>query len=504
MILALLAPSAARAQLPPVGVPPGVVRVEVDGGFDIWDDRFVNGRSEPLGAALTTQSLAGALVPTLGSTEERIRQITGLAQYQLDLGGLRADVLAERGTAMFGLSLGITRSLAIFGRIPLVRARVQPALDLDPTSANAGPAPGVSEQDDFFQQFDGAISTLSTRLAAGTYDADPALRALAEATLADGGVLRDNLFLLLANPETASPFVPTASSDAGAAITGRVTSLQTTLAGSLGVTGFSAAPGLPAEAATADDIRSLLEDPAGPVRIGTGESIVTFRGDAEAGASYTLVDRWDRGVKRGGLRAAVEGLVRFPTGVRARSDRLLALGTGDGQTDVELRGTVDIGSGTWGARLEAGYNRQFAADLAARVASPSESFAGVDRFANVRLDPGDVVTLAVRPFFRIARTFALIGALEHQRRGRDDVSYLSDADVIPGVDASVLAEGTDARATLLSVGVTYSNPGALRPGGRGLPVDAGGTYERVLSASRGIVPDVHRVRGKFRVYIGVF
>lgn len=504
MILSLLAPSAARAQLPPVGVPPGVVRFEVDGGFDIWDHRFVEGNSQPLGAALTTQSLGSTQIPALGSTEEQIREITGLAQYQLSLGGLTADLIADRGTAMFGLSLGVTRSLAIFGRIPLVRARVQSALDLDPTSANAGLTPDVSEQDAFFQQFDGAISTLSGRLAAGAYDADPALRALAEATLADGGALRDNLFLLLADPESSSPFVPIASSEAGSAITGQVVSLQTTLAGNLGVTGFSAAPVLPAEAATEDDIRFLLEDPTGPVGISTGESIVTFRGDAEAGASYTLVDRWDQETKRGGFRAAVEGLVRFPTGERARSDRIMALGTGDGQTDVEVRGTVDLGSGPWGARLEAGYNRQLEADFADRVASPDEPLAGVDRLANVRRDPGDVVRLAVRPFFRIARTFALIGALEYQSRGQDDVTYLNDAAAIPGVDASVLAEGTDAQATLLSLGVTYSNPGALRPGGRGLPVDAAWTYERVLSASSGIVPDVHRLRGLFRVYIGVF
>ena len=71
----------------------------------------------------------------------------------------------------------------------------------------------------------------------------------------------------------------------------------------------------------------------------TDEAKVIFRGDAEAGIALTLVDRWDRGAHRGGMRAAVEGLVRFPTGRVGRTDRLLALGTGDGQTDVEARVT---------------------------------------------------------------------------------------------------------------------------------------------------------------------
>jgi hypothetical protein len=72
------------------------------------------------------------------------------------------------------------------------------------------------------------------------------------------------------------------------------------------------------------------------------------------------------------------------------------------------------------------------------------------------------------------------------------------------VDPGVLAEETEASATLVTFGMTYSNPGALRPGGRGLPVDAGWTYERVVSASGGIVPDVHRLRARLRLYFDIW
>jgi hypothetical protein len=112
--------------------------------------------------------------------------------------------------------------------------------------------------------------------------------------------------------------------------------------------------------------------------------------------------------------------------------------------------------------------------------------------------------VAVRPFFRLARTLALIGSLERWSKGQDAVEYRSEADAIPGVDASVLAQETDASATLVSFGVTYSNPGALRPGGTGLPVDAGWTYERIVSASGGIVPDTHRVRARLRLYFDIW
>jgi hypothetical protein len=480
-----------------------VVRFELDGAFDSWDKRFLDGRKEGLGADLSGP-LDSDLLPILAPHDAIVQRVTGLNGFRLNLGGLTADAQADVSTAVLGLTLGVTRSIAVFGRLPLARTRVQTDLDLDAAGANAGVNPGTAAQDPFFAEFDAALSTLEAQIAAGAYDGDPARRALADATLAQGDALFGDLFMLLGDPATASPFVPTSGSDAGTALAARIATLQATLDSDLGVAGFSTGPALPTAPATADDVESAISDISGPIGIQTGGSEVTFRGDAEAGVAVTLADRWDRGGRRGGFRAAAEGLVRFPTGVRARTDRLLAVGTGDGQTDVELRGVVDFGSGNIGVRLEGGYNRQLADDVVERVAPPSQPFPGRSLLASVRLDPGDVTTVAVRPFFRLARTLALIGSLERWSKGQDEVEYRSEADAIPGVAASVLAQETDASATLVSFGVTYSNPGALRPGGTGLPVDAGWTYERILSASGGIVPDTHRIRARLRLYFDIW
>ena len=503
VIVCLAAPSVARAQLAPVGVPSGVLRFEVDGAFDSWDKRFRDGGTEGLAADLSGP-LDSDRLPVLAPYDAIIRRVTGLGGFRLNLGALTADAQAEVSAAVLGLSLGVTRSIAVFGRLPLARTRVQTDLDLDPASANAGPNPGTAAQDPFFAQFDAALSTLEAQIAAGAYDADPARRALADATLAQGDALFGDLFMLLADPSTASPFVPTGGSDAGTALAARIATLQATLAADLGVGGFSTGPALPATPAPESDVESFISDPAGPIGIRTGESEVTFRGDAEAGIAVTLADRWDRGGRRGGFRAAAEGLVRFPSGVRARTDRLLSIGTGDGQTDVEIRGVVDLGTGNIGVRLEGGYNRQLAGDVVERVAPPTQPFPTRSLLTSVRLDPGDVTTIAVRPFFRLARTFALIGSVERWSKGADAVEYRTASDAIPGVDPSVLAQDTDASAILLTIGVTYSNPGALRPGGTGLPVDAGWTYERIVSASGGIVPDTHRIRARFRLYFDIW
>jgi hypothetical protein len=190
--------------------------------------------------------------------------------------------------------------------------------------------------------------------------------------------------------------------------------------------------------------------------------------------------------------------------LRDRSDSPLDIGTGDGQTDIQVDLVADLGAGAFGARLGGSYVRQLPASVQLRVAPPSQPFVGPDRLTFVRRNPGDIIAINVQPFFRLARTIALQAGVQHWSRKVDQVSYRSPVDALPGVDPGVLAEERAANATLLSAGITYSNPGGLRPGGTGLPVDASWAYERVLRSGSGRVPDSHRVRGQFRVYFGLW
>ena len=494
-------PSRVWAQLPAVGVPGGTIRVELEGSLETFDRRFRNSQRESYAAELSSPALGSDRIPLLADADARIGRIIGNTSYRLNLGGLTTDALADVGKGFLGLGLGLTNRISIFGRIPLVRTRVQTHLSPNSTNADAGLNPGEDSQLPFFSDFDVALATLSSKLAAGDYNGDPAQLALAQATLAEGTALRSDLFGLLTDPATASPVVPTITSGTGAAVLTRIATLQNTLASSLSVPGFSVAPVLPVDSVGDDGLRQVL---AGPLALRVGESKVTFRGDAEAGAALTLVDRWDRGTSRGGLRVAVSGLVRLPTGLRDQPDRPLDIGTGDEQTDIQIDVVTDLGGGAFGARLAGTYVRQLPSTILARVAPPSQSFVGPDRLALVRRDPGDIVAIDVRPFYRLARTLALQAGLQHWTRKMDQVSYASAADALPGVDAGVLAEETAANATLLSAGITYSNPGRFRAGGSGLPVDATWSYERVLRSSKGRVPNTHRVQARFRMYFGLW
>ena len=218
----LVMPSRVWAQLPPVGVPGGTVRVELDGSLETFDRRFRSGQRESYGADLSSPALGSDRIPLLADADVRIGRIIGNPSYRLNLGELTSDVPADIGQGTLGLGLGLTDRITIFGRIPLVRTRVQPGLTLNPTNADAGLNPGEASQLPFFQDFDAALATLSGKLAAGDYDGNPAQRTLAEATLAEGTALRSDLFGLLADPATASPVVPTASSGTGAAVLTRI------------------------------------------------------------------------------------------------------------------------------------------------------------------------------------------------------------------------------------------------------------------------------------------
>ncbi len=488
------------AQLAPVGIPGGTLRVELEGSIETFDRQFRAGQRESYGALLSSPALGSDRIPLLADADQRIGRIIGSPGYRLNLGALTTDALADVGTGFLGLGVGLTSRITIFGRIPLVRSRVQTTTGLSSSGADAGLTPGEASQFPFFDSFDAALATLSGKLAAGDYNADPAARALAEATLTQATELRTDLFGLLSDPATASPVAPTSSSPAGAAVLARVATLQTTLASSLNVPGFTAAPVLPESPLGADGLRQVL---TGPLALRVDEARVVFRGDAEVGAALTLLDGWDRGARRGGFRVAVGGLVRLPTGVRERSDRPLDLGTGQGQTDIQVDLTTDVGAGVFGARLSGSYIRQLASDVQLRVGAPG-TLVGPERLAFVRRDPGDILAVNIQPFVRLARTFALQVGLQHWSRKVDQVSYRSPADALPGIEPALLATETAANATVLSAGVTYSNPGRLRAGGTGLPIDAGWSYERIIRSGSGTVPNTHRVQGKLRMYFGLW
>ncbi len=510
LLLALASTSVARAQLPEVGVPRGAVRFEITGELKNFDSRFNQGRTEVYTADFQRAAIGGEFFPDLLPAEATIGRIAGMPSYRLSIGRTATQGDANLGTLGIGLAIGLTDRLTIFGTVPIVRQRVQTFQRFDAAGANAGFNPadplfgtlaGAAEAAAFFTEFDNALTMLSDNLAAGLYDADPTLRALAEQTLSDGTVLRDDLLGVVSTPGTATPFLPLSTSGEGAAIIGTIATLQGTLDTSLGVTGFATQLPLPTTPLTQADYLNFIENPSGPIAaLPLAESEDFLLGDIEVGASYALLDRWDRHGKAGGIRTYAQVMARLPTGYRPTSNDLIGLGTGDRQLDVAVGIVTDIGRGRVGARIEGSYTRQFAGTLERRVTTPDRPIPFANRLASVRWDPGDVFRVSIQPFIAITRTLALQGRASYWRRGEDSYEYASSSDAIAGVSAGELGQDSDANATVVGGGITYRSPSATDPLRPGLPVEAYWHYEGVVRAEGARVPKAKTARMGLRLY----
>jgi len=244
----------------------------------------------------------------------------------------------------------------------------------------------------------------------------------------------------------------------------------------------------------------ILSDSAPEVRQDTA---VTSVGDIEVGASFTLIDRWDRNEALGGIRTAVGALIRLPTGEPRNIYDPLDLGTGTGQTDLALGAVLDWGAGNWGVRFTGGYTIQFAATVEQAVRSPETPIEPAP-IANLRWMPGNVLHLGARPFFRLARAFALQLGATYRVHSEDRYQYATAGDSIPGLDPAIMSQGTSSSSLVFSGGVSYSSPSAADPRGKGLPVEAHWTYQAVVASSKGLVPKTTTMRVGLRLYFGLW
>ena len=97
----LVLPCRAAAQLPPLGVPGGVVRLELDGSLATFDRRFFNGQRESYGADLSSPALGSDRIPLLADADARVGRIIGNAGYRINLGGLTTDTALRVGGQPF-------------------------------------------------------------------------------------------------------------------------------------------------------------------------------------------------------------------------------------------------------------------------------------------------------------------------------------------------------------------------------------------------------------------
>lgn len=493
-LLTLALASPANGQLPFLTAPSGTLRIELGGNFYPTDEEFADGTRRSLGTPIQAADALGAGVTG------RLADILGRPAGPMSLGSIAANVSHQRSEGIIGLAVGVTSRLTVSARIPIVSTRTESMLEFDSEGSNYGVNPSVlgnSTSEQWLSQFGVALATLRERRDAGEYNDDPTRLALANQILTTAPQWHSAVTDLLVGDQRAI-VLPLASSADGTDLLNQATAYRDQLSQELGVSAPGGAPALPTTPMTQAAFESLREEPGG---LGWGpieEQPITGLGDVELRATWALFSRVNP-ERNSWLGAWVSGGATLPTGTPPRADRLRDIGSGDGQLDITASGVVETGRGRFGFRAEAEYRAQQPGERTARVGLRDQFILPANTEATLEWNPGDVLSVTARPFFRIADRLALTGSLTWWSRGADEWTPLAGFTGDPAA-VSRMGEGTKASALIWGAGIGYIHDGSHVDGVRRMPVEAGLAIERVASSGSGLVAAPLTTRVWFRVY----
>ena len=493
-LLTLNLASTASGQLPFLTAPGGTLRIELGGHFLPTDEEFADGTRRRLGSPIQAADALGAGVTG------RLAEILGRPAAPISLGTISANVAHQRSEGILGLAVGVTSRLTVSARLPIVSTRTESRLEFEADGSNYGVNPAIegnvaSEQ--WLAQFGAALATLRERRDAGEYNDDPTRLALANQVLASAPQWHTSVTDLLVGDQRAL-VLPLASSADGTGLLDQATTFRDQLSQELGVAAPGGTPALPTEAMSQAAFNGLRENPDG---LGWGpveEQPITSLGDVELRATWALFSR-SNPERNSWLGAWVSGGATLPTGTPPRADRLRDIGSGDGQLDIIASGVVETGRGRFGIRAEAEYRVQQPGERTARVGLRDQYILPASAEAVLEWNPGEVLSVTARPFFRIADRLALTGSLTWWSRSADEWKPLADFSGDP-VAVSQMGEGTKASALIWGAGIGYIHDGSHVDGVRRMPVEAGLAIERVASSGSGLVAAPLTTRVWFRVY----
>lgn len=507
------------------------LRVTVAPTFENIDERFLPGGTRaPFGAQLGGTYDATRLA-ILRPGESALQSLVG-TEARLSLGEVRV-VADQRAVVLpLGLEMGLGARIQVGVLVPYVRTTTNivpyPA-DVDAT-AGINPALASAEGRTRNTQLVGQILTAASQREASLglgangcagsavsgCEAVNQARTAATSLASLYGTGSDASLPASLAGRAGSAAVPIVGSAAAEAIDTRIASLKSALGPEGGVITIES----PAHATGpigAAGLATLLGDQQ------SGLGLDAFRvvershlGDVEGMVKVALIDRIGRlgDAPRSplGLRLAVAGVVRAPTGQGESPGNALDLGTGDGQTDVELRGALDVtlGRAIWisaAARLV----RQLEDDqfVAAPASLEEIPLVPVGAVLRARRDLGDAAAFEVTP--RWMPNDYMTVSLTYQVRRKDEDSY-EPAEFTTVLDqqqetsaarfVELLGRDTDFTEQRVGFGLTWSTLGAARRGKRVIPLDVSYVRLQTVGGSGGVVPIVGTDQLRLRLWFG--
>jgi hypothetical protein len=235
-----------------------------------------------------------------------------------------------------------------------------------------------------------------------------------------------------------------------------------------------------------------------------GQSAV---GDVETWAKLVWLGYQDEAARTNpsGLhvRSALTGLVRLGTGTPAHASHQLAIGTGDGQTDVEAASQWDFIFGRlfW-MSLVGRYVHQLPTTRISRIAPRDDPFATA-ALVNTRIEPGDYYELEATPRLTVGKHF-MVGAQYTHRHHAEATFSAADGSGAPGgsVDPSIL-DVASFSSKAYGFGVVYSSVASYVAGSTSIPFEVSFRYSRTDGWTDGIPPTVFAEPKRSTYAVGV-
>ncbi len=498
-------------------VPKGQFRLQLHGSFDSWESRF--GRApdgtegvEQLGDDLTDPA-TWSLFPGFSDFRSSIRSLTGDAGYDPVLGETRGRVTQDVSTILWGGDLGVFDWLTVGGVIPWTRPRsaidvaFTPPSDsvvdigLNPLITSAGETAGFLQS--VSDASAGAAALEASACAGGATAACATAQALAQRA-------RD-FNASVGTAYGATPFFPFVGSVGGTALMQAAQAFSDDLVAA-GLSGLVAMP-LATDVVALDDLArvpAMAGSGIGAAPLSTRPGIWAL-GDIELTARVRVLDNTapreaaDSAETSGGLEYRVLATLRgrLPTGTLPSADVPFDIGTGDGQTDLEVGGVAALRMGPAGLTVGVRGGTQQSVTREMRVARPEDVLAAEWTRASVTWSPGSYIHLDVVPTFHISNGLLLAGEYRYYEKRRDVFELAG----MPGddprqatLDPVVLALESGVKVHQIGGGLRYDTVTPWVLGLAPRPLEVHVRLLHSVSGSGGQVPKITRVEAGLRLF----
>ena len=525
-------------------LPRGVFRVRVLDQRTTFNERYGSGTPgrpegalEPLAIDFNLDTIGTEQFRNLTTLQAGLRTLTGMPDFRLSLG---RTVVTSSGNVIANpivFEAGVTNKVSMGLTIPIVHTRNDIFFDVNPAGreGNVGfnPAAAVAaaatQNATLVGQLRGAATALEGAVGGcGTITSANANACSLVGTTRAFATGIEGLYGVEAGANFAgSPFVPVAGTEAQATIEARIAALKAQYPGAIGGSITVTAPFAAQNRLTVSDAQRILTDPAFGVSGEPLQTVETTRlGDIEFGVKYLFLDSFNgdhnaRYTAKGfNYRSAVTGFIRLGTGKQDRPENFVDIGSGNGQTDLELRSSTDV---VWGTRLWNSFTLRLGMQLADKeevriIDEPNKRLAAGWRQQEVDRDLGDYFEIENSPRFAVNDWFQVAGFYLYRHKYKDEyegrfaipdsvTGFTDPASDVPGhfvIDASTLNLETEQTEHRLGAGLSFSTLAAFNKQQFKVPFEVTFLHWQTTRGSGGNQPKFFTNQLQLRVYTRLF